>query len=317
MTTPFNNSIVGEQGTLVRSQIKSPNFSLAGQTGWAILKNGNAYFFNITATGTITATTFAGTDFVINSAGEFYYSGAPAAGNLVYSNVPGGSGTDTFGNHYLGNGATWYNSVSGTAMGAQAGELVFYTGSLSTGWTTLVAQLFWDSTHNQLTTEGPVAMGGVSGTVLRVTNNLAGSPLNGSVLLQVDGEAAVGSIVAIVAGAAETWHQITTGFPAGFSGRINYRQLAETTLVMIDWAITIAATTVVNSGATMATLPSGYFYATDNKVSPATITGGGLAAAQFSPMTLSSAGAFKYAGPTFTPSATAFWYGQTVIETAV
>jgi hypothetical protein len=70
----FSNPIIGGGGDLVYPAIMSPNFSLAGQTGWAILKNGNAYFFNITAEGTITATSFDGTDFIINSNGAFFYS---------------------------------------------------------------------------------------------------------------------------------------------------------------------------------------------------------------------------------------------------
>jgi hypothetical protein len=99
VTTPFNNPLTGAQGSLVRAQIKSPNFSLAGQTGWAILKNGDAYFFNIVAEGTITATSFIGTDFVINSAGAFFYNGTPAAGNLFCS-IASAAGTDAHGNAY-------------------------------------------------------------------------------------------------------------------------------------------------------------------------------------------------------------------------
>jgi hypothetical protein len=44
------NPIIGGDGTLVYPQIRSPNFNLAGKTGWAILKNGNAYFFGLVTT---------------------------------------------------------------------------------------------------------------------------------------------------------------------------------------------------------------------------------------------------------------------------
>lgn len=98
MTTGFENPITGGQGSLVRAQIKSPNFSLAGQTGWAIMKNGNAYFFNIVAKGTVTATAFIGTDFLMSAAGLFYYNGTPAAGNLVAAIAPPGTTQDSFGN---------------------------------------------------------------------------------------------------------------------------------------------------------------------------------------------------------------------------
>jgi hypothetical protein len=96
----FSDPIVGGSGgELVINQIESSNFSLSGQTGWAILKNGDAYFFNIVASGTITATSFIGTDFVINSSGEFFYNGTPALGNLFASIAPQ-AGTDAHGNVY-------------------------------------------------------------------------------------------------------------------------------------------------------------------------------------------------------------------------
>lgn len=96
----FNNPLTGLNGSLIYPQIKSPDFNLGAQTGWAILKNGNAYFFNVVATGTITATAFIGTDFVINSSGEFFYSGTPANGNLILS-LANTSGTDAQGNTYV------------------------------------------------------------------------------------------------------------------------------------------------------------------------------------------------------------------------
>jgi hypothetical protein len=95
----FNNPLTGENGSLIYQQIKSPNFSLSGQTGWAILKNGNAYFYNVVATGTITATEFIGTDFIIDSAGMFFYNGTPAAGNLLTA-IAAVAGVDAFGNAY-------------------------------------------------------------------------------------------------------------------------------------------------------------------------------------------------------------------------
>jgi hypothetical protein len=94
MTTPFTNSLTGQQGSLVRAQIKSPNFNLAQLIGWAILKNGNAYFNNVTVNGE-----FAGTNFILNNSGLFLYSGTPAFGNLLVSAAPA-PGTDTVGNTY-------------------------------------------------------------------------------------------------------------------------------------------------------------------------------------------------------------------------
>jgi hypothetical protein len=104
MGTPFANPVVGGGGALVVPVIRSPNFSIAGQTGWAIMSNGDAFFYNIVAEGSISSNTV-----VVSGSGEgvFIYSGAPAAGNLVGS-WAGASGTDAFGNTY----------TSGLAIGA-------------------------------------------------------------------------------------------------------------------------------------------------------------------------------------------------------
>lgn len=122
MSSGFSNPIIGGGGDLVYPAIMSPNFSLAGQTGWAILKNGNAYFFNIVAQGTITATSFIGTDFLINSAGAFFYTGAPANGNLFCS-IASAPGTDAFGNAY-GSGVNVGNQAGAHLAISTAGDLL-------------------------------------------------------------------------------------------------------------------------------------------------------------------------------------------------
>ena len=53
----FQHAIAGGQGNLVTPQLQSPNFDIATETGWAILRNGDAYFFNITAAGAVTSNT--------------------------------------------------------------------------------------------------------------------------------------------------------------------------------------------------------------------------------------------------------------------
>ena len=55
---------------------------------------------------TISASTFDGTDFIINSAGAFFYTGTPAANNLAVS-IATAAGTDAFGNDYPAGLATW------------------------------------------------------------------------------------------------------------------------------------------------------------------------------------------------------------------
>ena len=53
MTDGFANPVTAGN-ILVQPAIQSPNFSIAGQTGWAIEIGGQAYFFSLTAVGPIT-----------------------------------------------------------------------------------------------------------------------------------------------------------------------------------------------------------------------------------------------------------------------
>lgn len=94
----FNNPVLGGDGDLVRERAKSPNY-VTGATGWAINQDGSAEFNNVTIRGTVTAGTFAGTDFIVNSNGIFFYSGTPANGNLI-GWWASSAGVDGFGNVY-------------------------------------------------------------------------------------------------------------------------------------------------------------------------------------------------------------------------
>lgn len=96
----FEHAIAGGQGKLVVPQFQSPNFDLATQTGWAILRNGDAFFFNITAQGSITTNTV-----VIKGSGDgvFIYDGIPGPGTLILA-MASQAGEDEFGNQYSGPG---------------------------------------------------------------------------------------------------------------------------------------------------------------------------------------------------------------------
>ena len=120
------NPVVGST-ILRRPAIQSPNYS-AGSAGWTINADGSAEFNNLNIRGT-----FTGTDFVINSAGEFVYSGTPAANNLIAS-ITAAAGTDGFGNHYLEQ-ITSYDNASGIATQVGFGAVSMYTGTLAAGWT--------------------------------------------------------------------------------------------------------------------------------------------------------------------------------------
>jgi hypothetical protein len=118
----LSNPLTSGGGQLVIAQIESTNFSLSGKTGWAILQNGDAYFFNITAEGTITGSTFDGTDFIINQSGAFFYASTPANGNLIAS-IASASGTDGFSNAYA-EGIVSYASAT-TYVQTLAGFIAF------------------------------------------------------------------------------------------------------------------------------------------------------------------------------------------------
>src|SRR5580704_15674939 len=106
----FQHDIAGGQGNLIIPQLQSPNFSLADQTGWAILKNGDAYFFNVTAEGSVTATLVIAEG---PGAGTFIYDGNAAYGTLIVA-IASQAGITPFGNAYSGPGI----AISAPRIGA-------------------------------------------------------------------------------------------------------------------------------------------------------------------------------------------------------
>lgn len=62
---------------------------------------------------------FQGTDFILSTAGAFWYSGAPALGNLILSVAPASTTADGFGNSVSGGGFAAYSATPGivTTMG--------------------------------------------------------------------------------------------------------------------------------------------------------------------------------------------------------
>lgn len=103
MAGGFQHDIAGGGGDLIIAQLQSPNFSLAAKTGWAVLRNGDAYFFNVTATGEVTANSV-----IVQGAGggAFIYDGAAGPGTLVVAAV-GAAGVDPYGNPYSGPGISF------------------------------------------------------------------------------------------------------------------------------------------------------------------------------------------------------------------
>lgn len=121
MSTPFADPIAAGGGQLVIPQIRSPNF-VTGVSGWIVRIDGSAEFNNLTIRGT-----FNGTDFVINSAGAFFYNGVPAAGNLLASIAPA-SGTDAHGNSYNQGVANYSQGADNVYISLNSGHI--FMGSL-------------------------------------------------------------------------------------------------------------------------------------------------------------------------------------------
>lgn len=155
---------------LRRPAIQSPNF-VTTVSGWTINEDGSAEFNNLSIRGT-----FNGTDFVINSAGAFFYSPSEGAGNLVESSAPA-AGTDQFGNNYLAGNAS-YAATFATAVAA--GFVAFYSGSLAGGWT-LQSSVAGDVAGNlQVNATGQLQLIGTGGVTIQGSAN-TGQGSNGGV----------------------------------------------------------------------------------------------------------------------------------------
>lgn len=108
MGSPFTNSIIGGGGSLVRQQIKSPDY-VAGVSGWIIRKDGSAEFNDAT---------FRGTIIVESENALLAYDGTPGAGNL-FASIAAENFGDEYGNAII-KGVTTYDLGNGhIPLGAQ------------------------------------------------------------------------------------------------------------------------------------------------------------------------------------------------------
>lgn len=96
----FQHAIAGGSGDLVVPEFQSPNFDQATQTGWALLRDGEAFVYSLTAKGAVTSNTV-----VVRGSGDgiFVYDGTPGPGTLVLA-IASASGADQYGNPYSGPG---------------------------------------------------------------------------------------------------------------------------------------------------------------------------------------------------------------------
>jgi hypothetical protein len=111
----------------------------------------------------ISATTFEGTDFFITTAGEFYYTGTPALGNLGAS-ITTGATTDPVGNP-TGAGFSTYGPSNQASL--TAGQLLFAT---TAGATTFYGNANGTMAGTTATGySGTMSLGGVDTTIYTVT----------------------------------------------------------------------------------------------------------------------------------------------------
>lgn len=106
-------------GALRYPQIMSPNFNLANPaaspaSSWALLQSGIAYLFGVVVTGG----TIKGPTYIIDVTGAYFYSGTPAAGNLITSIGVTTATTDPTGLNAVLPGDTRYHN-NGTTFVAQ------------------------------------------------------------------------------------------------------------------------------------------------------------------------------------------------------
>jgi hypothetical protein len=231
----FANPIIGGGGSLVYPSIHSPNYA-AGTSGWTIKKDGSAEFNNLTIRGT-----FDGTDFIINSGGAFFYSGTPAAGNLIAS-ITSASGTDSFGNTYQ-QGITSYQGGAAGYVKMLAGLLNFSNSAgISTG------------NSGGSTTADTLAFGSGGG--------LASLFLDAQSWISVPLSASDPSQPTTT---RETWHNVSGG--AGFASAqwadgvtpMAYKLLPDNTVAIRGTPIwTSNGVTGLVSGQAIFTLPAGY-----------------------------------------------------------
>lgn len=134
----FAHDIAGGQGNLIVTSLQSPNFE-SGIEGWQVAKDGSSEFQNVTIRGT-----FFGLDFEINSAGAFFYSSTPAAGNLFIA-IANSNGNDRFGNAYFEGIALFQPNGQSIFIGPDAGIPIIQFTPASTTHLNIPPQIFASS----------------------------------------------------------------------------------------------------------------------------------------------------------------------------
>jgi hypothetical protein len=114
------------------------------------------------------------------------------------------------------------------------------------------------------------------------------------------------------------WNTISSGFPAGVTGIVHFKRIGQGDEVHLDVSLALAASTTLTQNQTLFTLPSGFEYASDNKLISLVLNAydGGLSATFHY---LHGSGQFTWGSPTLTTSSKgiSYVYGQATYATQV
>jgi hypothetical protein len=267
----FANPIIGGGGALVYPSIHSPNFNVANpmaspSPSWAILKNGLAYFFGLVLSGG----TVTGPDYIINTAGIFIYSGAPAAGNLLIS-LAGASGNDQFGNPFF-QGLTVYGPTGAAIQlednGSQAAMTLTPAGVTHLS---IAPQIIAGSVNTGLVNEiiELAILSGKANGNADAGIQLISAPADASALALAFFEFGGAAEVFIApgfgiraaqpsgGGAIEGWHAmaLSSGWTLGASGYAEYKKMPDNTVMIRGYNLVPGTLT---NGTHLWTIPAGY-----------------------------------------------------------
>lgn len=279
----FRHDIAGGQGNLVISALQSPNFE-HGVQGWQIAKDGSAEFNNGTFRGTVEASTFEGTDFIINENGAFFYSGTPGTGNLITA-IAATAGTDPVSGQAYSAGITTYRSQQTPAT--SGAHMTLATGATAEVLPADLISWLQGTAPNQYAVtslQGAQFSNQADWVAVAVT-----SPQN-----PVDGQTSAvgqlqywdtagtfhdfgywaadgltipaGRITAVQPGTgtpaspavSETWHSVSV--PSGMTGTIRVKRLGETNFACLDIDVTITSTSTSPVSFNAGSLPSSAYY---------------------------------------------------------
>ena len=267
----FTDPVVG--GTILRRPaIRSPNYAL-GSAGWTIDQDGSAEFNNLTIRGQ-----FLGLDYEINTKGAFFYSSAPALGNLVASTAAIGGSDDGHGNQFL-EGVRTYNP---DGLGGVSGYSGLTGGEVQIGGNTLA------------TLRGMLESVSIADIALR--------NVTGGESLQILGRAAGGAMLTTgvftlpdpASGNPETWHDLSVTL-AGWATSIGgypaqYRLLPSGDAMIIG---DISGPAIAASPVVLGTVPAAYHGSIFSPPSPIVRVNGALTATDDPFMQVSNTGAVR------------------------